>query len=271
MIEAGDPIALDAAIQAILAIGVIRDPGTAEREARSRARAVLAEAVHNSRITLETLESVTRGLSGVTGRKALFLVSDGFIAGLSAGLGFDMRRIADAATRAGVVILCARRPRPDRIAPGHARGEPERDHAGKRGHRRGHGPAQRRGDAGGDERHRGRHRRVPGRQHERPAGRAADPRQGHGDLLPARVRTHEPEARRRFPPHRGAGARRARREGADTVRLLRRRRSSGGRGGLGRGHRATRRTAAGRDGRRAPSACSAHRHPGPAGRGLREP
>ena len=47
-----------------------------------------------------------RGLSGVTGRKALFLVSDGFIAGLSAGSGlsFDMRRIADAATRAGVVV-----------------------------------------------------------------------------------------------------------------------------------------------------------------------
>src|SRR6185503_4859199 len=50
--------------------------------------------------------SVCRGLSGITGRKALFLVSDGFIAGLSggSGLGFDMRRIADAATRAGVVV-----------------------------------------------------------------------------------------------------------------------------------------------------------------------
>jgi VWFA-related protein len=104
MIEAGDPIALDAAIQAILAIGVIKDAGSAEREARSRARAVLSEAVHNSRLTLEVLEGVTRGLSGITGRKALFLVSDGFIAGLSSGLRFDMRRIADAATKAGVVI-----------------------------------------------------------------------------------------------------------------------------------------------------------------------
>ena len=104
MIEAGDPIALAAAIQEILAIGIFQDAGAAEREARSRARIVLAEAVYNSRLTLEALERVCRGLSGITGRKALFLVSDGFIAGLSAGLGFDMRRIADAATRAGVVV-----------------------------------------------------------------------------------------------------------------------------------------------------------------------
>ena len=104
MIVAGDPIALDAAIQEVLAMGIFPDAGSAEREARSRARIVLAEAVHNSRLTLEALESVCRGLSGITGRKALFLVSDGFIAGLSAGLTFDMRRIADAATRAGVVV-----------------------------------------------------------------------------------------------------------------------------------------------------------------------
>ena len=106
MIEAGDPMALAAAIQEVMAVGIFQDAGSAEREARSRARIVLAEAVYNSRLTLEVLESVCRGLSGITGRKALFLVSDGFIAGLSAGSGlsFDMRRIADAATRAGVVV-----------------------------------------------------------------------------------------------------------------------------------------------------------------------
>jgi hypothetical protein len=71
-----------------------------------KARVVLAEAVYNSRLTLETLESLCRGLSGLTGRKTLFLVSDGFITGISAGSGssFDMRRIADAGTRAGVVV-----------------------------------------------------------------------------------------------------------------------------------------------------------------------
>ena len=106
MIEAGDPMALAAAIQEILLYGIVRDAGSAEREARSKARMVLAEAVHNSRLTLVALESVCRGLSGLMGRKALFLVSDGFITGLSAasGSGFDMRRIADAATRAGVVV-----------------------------------------------------------------------------------------------------------------------------------------------------------------------
>ena len=59
-----------------------------------------------SRLTLETLESLCRGLSGLTGRKALFLVSDGFLTSLSArgGTTFDLRRIADAGTRAGVVV-----------------------------------------------------------------------------------------------------------------------------------------------------------------------
>ena len=104
LIEAGDPMALAAAVEDALAAGIFLDAGSAEREARSRARIVLAEAVHNSRLTLEALESVCRGLSGITGRKALFLVSDGFISGLSAGLSFDMRRIADAATRSGVVV-----------------------------------------------------------------------------------------------------------------------------------------------------------------------
>jgi VWFA-related protein len=106
LIEGGDPMALDAAVQEILAAGTIRDADEAERQARSKARAVLAEAVYNSRLTLETLESLCRGLSGLTGRKTLFLISDGFLTGLAAGSGasFDIRRIADAGTRAGVVV-----------------------------------------------------------------------------------------------------------------------------------------------------------------------
>ena len=106
MIEAGDPIALDAAIQEIMAAFDFQDTASAEQEARRKARAVFSEAVYNSRLTLEALERLCRGLSGLTGRKTLFLVSDGFVTGLSAGSGssFDMRRIADAATRAGVVV-----------------------------------------------------------------------------------------------------------------------------------------------------------------------
>jgi VWFA-related protein len=106
LIESGDPLALDAAVQEVMQAGLFRDPASAERVARKKARDVLAEAVYDTRLTLEALESLCRGLSALTGRKALFLVSDGFLAGLTAGTGgaFDVRRIADAATRAGVVV-----------------------------------------------------------------------------------------------------------------------------------------------------------------------
>jgi VWFA-related protein len=106
LIEAGDPFALDAAVQEVMNAGLFQDPVTAEAEARGKSNRVLTEAVYNSRLTLEVLDSVCRGLSGLTGRKTLFLISDGFLTGLAAksGAGFDVRRIADAATRAGVVI-----------------------------------------------------------------------------------------------------------------------------------------------------------------------
>ncbi len=106
LIEAGDPLALDAAIQEIMAAGTFQDADTAEQEARRKARLVLSEAVYNSRLTLETLERLCRGLSSVSGRKAIFFVSDGFVTGLTArtGSAFDVRRITDAATRAGVVV-----------------------------------------------------------------------------------------------------------------------------------------------------------------------
>jgi VWFA-related protein len=106
LIEAGDPLALDAAVQEILLAGTFQDQGSAEEIARRKARGVLAESVYDARLTLEALERLCRGLSGLTGRKTLFLVSDGFLTGVSARSGqtFDLRRIADAATRAGVAI-----------------------------------------------------------------------------------------------------------------------------------------------------------------------
>jgi len=106
LIEGGDPFALDAAVQEIINEGLIQDQTSAETVARSKAGRVLSESVYNSRLTLEALESVCRGLSGLSGRKSLFLVSDGFLIGLTANTGgsFDVRRIADAGTRAGVVI-----------------------------------------------------------------------------------------------------------------------------------------------------------------------
>ncbi len=103
MIERGDPDALWVAVQEILRE---RPYDPAEQEARQMARAILAEAVDNARLTLETLERLTRGLARLPGRKLIFLLSDGFVTGLSApgGAGFDLRRVIDASTRAGVVI-----------------------------------------------------------------------------------------------------------------------------------------------------------------------
>ena len=106
LIEAGDPTALDAAVQEILASGIEQDAGAAVPIAERKAHAVSQEAVYNSRLVLEALESLCRGLSGLSGRKAIFLFSDGFLSGLASnrGASFDVRRIADAGTRAGVVI-----------------------------------------------------------------------------------------------------------------------------------------------------------------------
>jgi VWFA-related protein len=106
LIEAGDPLALDAAVQEIMLAGTFQDRDSAEQIARRKARGVLTEAVYDARLTLEALDRLCRGLSGLTGRKAVFLVSDGFLTGVTARSGqtFDVRRIADAATRAGVAI-----------------------------------------------------------------------------------------------------------------------------------------------------------------------
>jgi len=106
LIESNDATALDAAVQEIMAAGQFQDVDSAEQQARSKARVLFAEAVYNARLTLEAIESLTRGLAGLSGRKVIFLVSDGFLTGMSAGSGlsFDLRRIADASTRAGVVL-----------------------------------------------------------------------------------------------------------------------------------------------------------------------
>jgi VWFA-related protein len=109
LIERGDPDALWLAVMDILCDHPA-DP--AELEARTKARAVLSEAVDNARLTLETLERLTWSLASLPGRKLVFLLSDGFLTGLSApgGAGFDLRRVIDASTRAGVVIYSLETP-----------------------------------------------------------------------------------------------------------------------------------------------------------------
>lgn len=103
MIELGDPEALRVAVEEITAQ---RPSPNAEAEAQALARQVLAESVADARATLETLEQIVRGMADLPGRKAVVLCSDGFLTGLSTrGQGaFDIRRITDAGTRAGVVV-----------------------------------------------------------------------------------------------------------------------------------------------------------------------
>lgn len=77
-----------------------------ENRVRSQARLVLALSANYTRATLDTLEAVIRSLQPLPGRKMLVLLSDGFFLGGNSihSQVYDVRRIADAATRAGVVI-----------------------------------------------------------------------------------------------------------------------------------------------------------------------
>jgi VWFA-related protein len=75
------------------------------QQAQSRARMIVAQNANYTRATLSNLESVIRNLGALTGRKMLVLLSDGFyLGGSSSSQIYDMRRIIDASTRAGVVI-----------------------------------------------------------------------------------------------------------------------------------------------------------------------
>jgi VWFA-related protein len=106
LIEQGDPAAIDVAVEEIINAGISFDRQTAETIARTKARGMLNEAMANSRLTLEALERLCRGLGGLSGRKMVVLVSDGFLVSLVSqqGLAFDVRRVADAGTRAGVTV-----------------------------------------------------------------------------------------------------------------------------------------------------------------------
>jgi VWFA-related protein len=86
------------------------DPAAAIREqarqkALTKARMIVNQNAHYTRATLSNLESIIRNLRDLPGRKILVLFSDGFfLGGNSSSQLFDLRRITDAATRAGVVI-----------------------------------------------------------------------------------------------------------------------------------------------------------------------
>ncbi|MCI0665669.1 MAG: VWA domain-containing protein [Acidobacteria bacterium] len=74
-------------------------------QAQSKARMIVAQNANYTRTTLSTLEGVIRSLQTLPGRKILVMLSDGFyLGGNSSSQLYDLRRIIDAATRAGVVI-----------------------------------------------------------------------------------------------------------------------------------------------------------------------
>ncbi|MDQ3014073.1 MAG: VWA domain-containing protein, partial [Acidobacteriota bacterium] len=104
LIGNNDPDALELAVQEIMRQFNL-DRRMATTEAQGRARAIVQENNSVTVSTLSTLENVIRGLRDLPGRKVIVLLSDGFLlGGMSDGRHFDVRRITDAATRAGVVI-----------------------------------------------------------------------------------------------------------------------------------------------------------------------
>lgn len=104
LIDNGDMDALELPVQELMAKQNM-DRRQAVSESIARARAILQENRYLTMNTLSTIENVVKDLRGLPGRKVLVLLSDGFLLGSQReGVHFDLRRITDAATRAGVVI-----------------------------------------------------------------------------------------------------------------------------------------------------------------------
>jgi VWFA-related protein len=106
LIDRGDVEALRVATQEILQIDDYLGEEMAKQQAYMQARRLVVEIQQRSGRALGVIESVVRGLSPLAGRKIVVLVSDGFLIGLGAleTTAFDVRKIADAATRSGVVL-----------------------------------------------------------------------------------------------------------------------------------------------------------------------
>jgi VWFA-related protein len=104
LIDNGDLDALELPVQELIA-KFNMDRRQAVAESQARARAIIQENRYLTMNTLTTIENIVKDLRGLSGRKILVLLSDGFLlGGQREGVHFDLRRITDAATRAGVVI-----------------------------------------------------------------------------------------------------------------------------------------------------------------------
>lgn len=103
LIENNDRDALNVAVQELVA-RFNTPPDMAAREVQSKARMIVAQTRSFTIASLSTLENIIRGLRDLNARKLIVLVSDGFLVNGGGGDYFDVRRLTDAATRAGSVI-----------------------------------------------------------------------------------------------------------------------------------------------------------------------
>ncbi len=102
----GPQAALEAAGGANPASVVDASDRAAAKEAQRQARAILAEDLRFSEITLTQLDDVLRSLASLPGRKICLLVSDGFLVGTGTSdeQTRHLRAVIDAATRSGAVV-----------------------------------------------------------------------------------------------------------------------------------------------------------------------
>jgi len=106
LIDRGDVEALRVATEELLQIDDYMGQDFAKTQAYNQARRMVVEMTQRSGRALAVIESVVRGLAPITGRKVVVLASDGFLIGLGAleTSAYDVRKITDAAARAGVVL-----------------------------------------------------------------------------------------------------------------------------------------------------------------------
>jgi VWFA-related protein len=104
-IDRNDSSVVDYFVDALLRENPLMRREMAESMVRSRARIILQQSDNIAASTLATLESTVRSTAAMPGRKILFFISDGFLVDDRDGdLRDRMRRVTDAAARAGVVI-----------------------------------------------------------------------------------------------------------------------------------------------------------------------
>lgn len=105
LIIRNDPDALQLGIQRYIRENPGITPDMARSQVESIARQVAQETENSTQITIETMRTAMRALTGYRGRKSLFLASDGFLTDDFNGNGRDqVTRTIDSATRAGVTV-----------------------------------------------------------------------------------------------------------------------------------------------------------------------